>query len=352
MPTWANKGRDRGLLGWGQTRKNSEKGEPPREKKGAIPEICRAPLMSAINQYFHLLGAPPVVAGESLRKAIKRGRFTEDYSPKRSRNTRGQPVLVPLEEEREVNIKRPFLMFLTAVYCLELCPPVDDGTEAQSAVLGFLGERLVFSHIASVYTGKLQRLGNNHLLSSVCKALNAWVREGEGDKSKTERLKSVRDLTDPDGSGELPFLLVSALVDMSRGRKTVLPFGKPASESTKAFKNIPSPVLGLALAQMYVFIKLDPDLWKGLLSKKNKKGCCHPMTHIWHVNDVNRFVNFISVFRANRKALFEAYEKEGGDYHGKDSSVSSSSKKTSKSNKVKTVIENGSDSDDMSDDFM
>ena len=101
MPIWVGKGHPRGLLGWGETRKDVHFSEPPRLKKGAIPEICRTPIMSAINEYFQRLGIPPVVAGESLKKAIKAGRFPKDYVPK-GRNTRGQSTLVPLEEQREV----------------------------------------------------------------------------------------------------------------------------------------------------------------------------------------------------------------------------------------------------------
>ena len=102
----------------------------------------------------------------------------------------------------------------------------------------------------------------------------------------------IRDLdltSSPDaGLRELAFLLVSALVQMSKGRKTIFPFRGPASYSTEKFKEVPSALLGLGLAAMYIFIKLDREKWKMLLRSKQKRGCMHPMTELWHINDVYR----------------------------------------------------------------
>lgn len=131
----------------------------------------------------------------------------------------------------------------------------------------------------------MQRLSNNHILSTCCKPLNEWVRDGDDFRN---RLKILRDLSDPDGEGEMEFLVVQALVQMSKGRKTIIPFGTGASNSTKQFKEVPSPWFGLALAGMYKFVKLDQDRWLGHLRNSSKKGCSHPMTQMWHVNDVNK----------------------------------------------------------------
>ena len=107
------------------------------------------------------------------------------------------------------------------------------------------------------------------------------------------RLKAIRELANPGGDGKMEFLIVSALVQMSKGRRTIRPFGAPASYSTQKFNEVPSPLFGMALAAMYIFIKLDQSKWKLLLCDKNKKGTKHPITDLWHQNDVYRSLNVV-----------------------------------------------------------
>ena len=135
-------------------------------------------MINGLDKWFKIYGVPPVEAGEPLKTAIKRGDYPADYQPK-GRNTRGQSFLVPLPPDREFNLKRPFVLYLAADYCRNLDPPVEDGTLGQRAVLGFLQERRVFSQLANVYLGKLQRLTNNQLVAPCRKQLNTWVREGD-----------------------------------------------------------------------------------------------------------------------------------------------------------------------------
>ena len=72
MPTWKTKGHKRGLMAWGETRgsrtKQAKAGSPVKSRKvkqkaGCIPEICRAPIMLAVDLYFNKIGVPPVQAG-------------------------------------------------------------------------------------------------------------------------------------------------------------------------------------------------------------------------------------------------------------------------------------------------
>ena len=181
MPPWTGRDHSRGLLGVGETRKGTEKGASPIEKKGAIPELCRAPLMETLDEYWRTFGVPPVEAGEPLKKAIKDGRFPADYMPK-GRNTRGQTILVPLPLGRQFNLRPPFQLFMAAGYCRKLSPPVEDGTKGQRAVLGFLRQKRIYAQVVKVLAGKLQRLTNNLLVSPCCVHLNAWVRAGVVDE--------------------------------------------------------------------------------------------------------------------------------------------------------------------------
>ena len=147
------------------------------------------------------------------------------------------------------------------------------------------------------------------MLAPCCKLLNDWVRKGD----LQTRLKSIRSLSDPDASGELPFLVVSVLVQMSRGRKTILPFGTGASVSTKDFKAVSSTLFGLSLAAMYVFIKLDQDKWNTLL--------------------------------ANMSVFFVSLEKSCSDnkvvymYHGKNTSSSNSKPPRTSRRKRKNLVD-------------
>jgi hypothetical protein len=120
MPTWGSKGHARGLLGWGETRATvTEDGKEKRvvrQKKGALHQICRAPAMKALKVYFEWVGVPPVIAGETLKKAIQDGRFKADYVPARqSSNTRGQVTLVPLPAKAAQNYAEQFSLVLAAV---------------------------------------------------------------------------------------------------------------------------------------------------------------------------------------------------------------------------------------------
>jgi hypothetical protein len=137
MPNWVGKGSDRGLLGLGETRKDG-KGEILR-KKGSLHELCRQPYIKTLNKWCDTVGAPPVVSGVSLKRAIAAGRFPASYRPRTlARNTRNQQVLVPMPPAQELNLLQPFFLFMASGYCKELHPLVEDSSDAAKAVLGFM----------------------------------------------------------------------------------------------------------------------------------------------------------------------------------------------------------------------
>ena len=134
-PTWSTRNQKRGLLGWGETRKEQSHGVVAL-KKGSINNLCRCPILKAFVFYFATIGLPPVIAGESKKKALASGRIKlvlGEAAPKSNK------VLVPLQPpEGPVDLLEPFLMVVCAAYCIYLDPPVEDGTLSSYAVLGFL----------------------------------------------------------------------------------------------------------------------------------------------------------------------------------------------------------------------
>lgn len=159
-------------------------------------------------------------------------------------------------------------------------------------------------------------------MSKACKQLNAWVRKGD----PSTRKQALQALQDP-GDGEMSFLLVSALVKVSKGKGTIYPFGPAARHSTHAFKQVSPAMFGVVLANMWIFIKNDQSAWKLLLNSKNKKNVFHPLTGLWPVGTMHRFNHFVQQARENLPTLFVTYEKEGGEYHGSNEPTTKSRKK-------------------------
>lgn len=164
-------------------------------------------------------------------------------------------------------------------------------------------------------------------MAPACKELNDWVRE-DPDK-RNSRKEALQALEDP-GDGEMSFLLVSALVKVSKGRGTIYPFGPFARHSTHAFKKVKAAMFGVVIANMWIFIKNDQSVWKQLLNTKNKKNVFHPLTGLWPVGTMHRFNHFVKMARAKMTTLFATYEKEGGEYHGSGDPVPVKKKSTSR----------------------
>ena len=132
MPTWRTRNHKRGLLGWGETRKDQEDGGVAL-KKGAIKELCRVPILGSVANWFKIVGLPPTDAGESIKRAIAEGRIEADAPPlKRHKGcTRGQAKLVRVNPP--LNLKSVFLLFVACDYMEKLDPKVDYGTDGQRA---------------------------------------------------------------------------------------------------------------------------------------------------------------------------------------------------------------------------
>ena len=91
------------------------------------------------------------------------------------------------------------------------------------------------------------------------------------------------------------------------------PYGKKAATSTKAFKQIPDAWFAVTLATMYPFVVRDRAKWSTMLDK-----FAHPLTGLWPWGVLKRHINFRSRISVTRDSLFEAYERNGGTYHGNE----------------------------------
>ena len=208
-----------------------------------------------------------------------------------------------------------------------------------------------------------QKVSNKLLVSPACIKINEWARAGD----LKARLKSFRTLDTSDA--EMCFLLVEALVSISRGRGTAYPFGEPASVSTKSFKQLPSGPFGLVSSAMYPYVKHDQTAWPAMT--KNDSKATHTMLGLWSWNKINRCGHphphlsplppkrssphirndtFIDGFRTKRAKLFEIYERDGGEYHGRDqedtTSPSRARKRRTAVDPIDDVFEEQEDSDD------
>ena len=99
----------------------------------------------------YLTLTPLTTSGDPLVKAINDGRYQATNRPPRPRwLTRGQVQLVPTKPEDTLDYRKPFLVFLASWYCANLNPPVEDGLNAQIAVLGYLREKKTFKHLIKI----------------------------------------------------------------------------------------------------------------------------------------------------------------------------------------------------------
>ena len=335
LPTWSSRKHPRGLTGWGESRKiDKETGKMQLvTKKGSVPQLCRGPILKALDVYWETVGLPPVNAGESMKKAIKEGRWDPDSNPPicRAGHTRKQIRLIPLQPPAgPVELYEMFLLVVGAGYCKYIDPPVEDGTISSMAVLGFLKTKKVAIKLLANIKTKINRITNKTLLCNCSRGLYNWVREGDVET----RLKFVRTLADP-GDLEFPikgepiedstqlmksmaFQVVSTLVLVAQGRNSsgsnnygFYPFGKAASFSTDAFLKLPQSYFASVLAEMYPYVARDSTKHKLMLKK-----CDHPMTGLWPWGKVNRHLTFRARLRACQTELFDAYEEVGGGYNG------------------------------------
>ena len=327
MPTWRTRTKRRGLLGWGETRKGADK-DTVVQAKGAITTVCRAPIMKALDYYFIKIGVPPVIAGESRRKAIAAGRYFPQPGDRKKKK-----ALVPLQPPRTpINLLEQCLLTVASAYNLYLDPVVEDGTDASVAVLALLRTPAATKKLLGFIKGRYLKLGNKQHLSRCAQGLNKWVREGDWD-IRMEALRTcgrdldsvdLTDTEDPCDSGEdlfksLAYEVVSCMVLVAAGRTAsatndygFFPMGEPAAVSTNMFKMQPDSPFAIVLAEVFPFVTHDVDDWGAYLRKRNSPA----LTNLWPFALVKRHTEFAKYFRIQRQALFAAYEAEGGEYHG------------------------------------
>ena len=178
MPVWKSKGHGRGLLGWGETRDEDGK---IVSKAGALNAVQRAAATRACATYMRMLGYPPVVAGVSLKKAIRDGTVNGDVTVERPRGqTRGQTTLVPAPAPNDYDLWSVFVVVSATLYLRELKPSPVRGTLATVTVLGYFSqEKPKLKLLANIKT-QLYRVTNRPLLQTCCKTsgLHQWIHAG------------------------------------------------------------------------------------------------------------------------------------------------------------------------------
>jgi hypothetical protein len=209
----------------------------------------------------------------------------------------------------------------------------------------------------------ISRFTNKVLFTTVLKSLHAWVRKGD----KRVRLEMLRNLgMPPDAAaenspktpaaaasaghaaedpgkcvGDMAYEVINALVLYAAGRTGsgsneygFFPYGRDPSCSTQAFTSVPSAWFSVTFAEMYPFIAKDISKWESLRIKRSYK-----MTGLWPLLVVRRYMQFQRRFVEQRDYLFQQYEIEEGEYHGKKALVV-------KKKKQEQSQEPGDDSDD------
>ena len=358
LPTWHSRTHKRGLLGWGETRKDQEEGRIA-QKKGSVSKLCRGPIIKAVQFYLATIAVPPTVAGESWKKAVAEGRYTGLTSPYKGKRKR----LIPLQPPNQpFNLLEVFLLVVTSAYCVYLDPIVENGTASAYGILGFLRDKRVSMKLLALVKVTLHRLGNKQFLTTVADQLHSWIRDGEKDV----RLKCIRELAPLDNETssmelfqDMASNVVDTLVKVASGRAPIrttekgknkygfYPYGKEAGLSTIAFKNVPSSWFAVTLSELYPFLRSDKDAWPEMLKKLS-----HPLTALWPWATLRRHVSFHSKFHTNKEKLFKAYESSGhGTYHGPEPASSSRKRVTTASTVVTTVSDSSDDDESVDDDF-
>lgn len=182
---------------------------------------------------------------------------------------------------------------------------------------------------------RLQRWGNKRAIIACASPLHKWVRDGDQDV----RLECIRNLDLPPStslpSGEEATVeqlvaqchsgLVKFLLEFSSGKvlpgelnkkKAEItarqkPYSVYAGKETDAFKNVPPPWFAVTLATLYPFLAEDKSLWPERL----RNNFAYPVTSLWPVKVVKRFVHFINTVVDKHSCMFKNYENAGGEYY-------------------------------------
>ena len=162
--------------------------------------------------------------------------------------------------------------------------------------------------------------------------LHPWVRAGNV-KLRLQMLRRM-EVPAPDRrlSDDEPFddpkklfqefaaMVIQTLVDVGKGESrqaakkdyVLYPFGS-AGANTYSFKTaIPDSYFATVLSELYPFVVTETtneEKWQQLL-----KACHHPMTKLWPLPLMKRYMSYMTKFGRQRKELFQCYDDCGGEY--------------------------------------
>ena len=96
---------------------------------------------------------------------------------------------------------------------------------------------------------------------------------------------------------------------------------------------------------VYPFIATEKPSWD-----EKKAECAYPIPRLWSVGVIRRHKHFLRVVCQQREDMFEAYEKNGGDYHGDwDTDDEEEVEPPKKKTKVTSDDESDDDDEDVTD---
>ena len=129
--------------------------------------------------------------------------------------------------------------------------------------------------------------------------------------------------------------LVAYAQGSTTGNDRVKPYGMKESKSTSAFKKIPSSILALTYAAMYMAVRTPQhklDTWV----KTPRSNISSP----WAKGTISRFMCLHANFIKHRKSIFEAYEAGDGVYMGEpEEEVVGTKRKRKRDAEVATAFE-------------
>ena len=284
------------------------------------------PISTRHHNYSHTTHSH-TYTGESLKKAVKEGRYVLADAPVTKRKpkgqTRGQSRLIRLKGDNEYDLRSVCVLVISAAYC-QFIRGVPNESVAGTAVLGFINEHKVLDKILGNMKSKFERLGNRKYLQECAGGMHAWLREGSDEEKtkKKELLRSMGGDLKTDLEKHVGYRIVELLVHIAKGRdpnpdkkqmRGYYPYGNKAAFSSNAFKLVPTPCLATSFTVVYPYLLREKVKWSELM-----KRYLHPMSSrgLWPVAVVNRYLEFFTLFRSARKNLFACYEAQGGAYHG------------------------------------
>ena len=146
LPLWCGLGVRRGLESWG-ARVYTKYPNAPRAWEVSL---CAVSVQKALNWYLMNVGLPPVVTGVKAKKRSKKKK-SKRYG---SGHTRGQKVLA--RAKNPIDLLTPFILVVHAHYCHHLNPRVEEGTDADDAVLYTITrpqiKKRLLSSVRSIHT--------------------------------------------------------------------------------------------------------------------------------------------------------------------------------------------------------